>query len=157
VVRGHSRIAIQGSAAVIGRKKVRLSTRELQSAFERGRRAARNGQSLRNNPFRPHSDGDLWRAWNSGFADRGMSKEARLRRNRAKAVVEQHGEVCWLCLQPITNDLTLDHVVPRSKGGRTTRDNLRPAHGECNRQRGNGPPPELLLTADMMLRELEAA
>jgi 5-methylcytosine-specific restriction endonuclease McrA len=94
----------------------------------------------------------LWRAWNSGFADRGTSKDARHRRNLTKAVVERHGKVCWLCLKPIEYDLTLDHVTPRSKGGRGTRDNLRPAHAKCNRKRGNGPPPELLLTADMMLQ-----
>ena len=133
-------------------RKVKLCTTELRSAYASGRRIARQGGSLRDNPFRPSSDGDLWRAWNSGYVNRGISKDARIRRNRAQAVVAHHGEICWLCLKPITNgDLTMDHVVPRSKGGRTTRDNLRPAHSKCNRKRGNGPPPELLLTADMAL------
>jgi 5-methylcytosine-specific restriction endonuclease McrA len=135
----------------MARAKVKLTTVEHQRAFGCGRKAAQAGHSLRNNPYRPCSDGDLWRAWNKGFADRGESKEARARRNRAEAVVAMHGNTCWLCHRPIDGELTMDHVIPRSKGGRTIRDNLRPAHGKCNRRRGNGPPPELLLREDMAL------
>ena len=132
--------------------RVKIATPELRAAFAHGRRSAIRGLKLQDNPYRPESDGDLWRAWNSGFADKGQSKEARIRRNRHAAVVAEHGAICWLCLKPIPDGgLTMDHVIPRSKGGRTTRDNLRPAHVSCNQKRGNGPPPELLLTADMML------
>jgi 5-methylcytosine-specific restriction endonuclease McrA len=139
-------------------RKVKLATVELHWAFQHGQRSARRGKSLRDNPYRPCSDGDLWRAWNRGFADPGSSKDARIRRNRARAVVERHGETCWLCHRSIADgELTMDHVVPRSKGGRATRDNLRPAHAECNVKRGNGPPPVLLLRPDMMLKQCEFA
>lgn len=134
--------------------KVKLATDELQRAFAHGQRCKRRGDSYQSNPYRPCSDGDLWRAWNRGFCDRGSSKVTRMRRARVAAVVEKHGKDCWLCGKPIHDDLTMDHVLPRSKGGRATRDNLRPAHAECNVRRGNGPPPELLLTADMMLAQV---
>jgi 5-methylcytosine-specific restriction endonuclease McrA len=133
------------------RRKVKLVTGELRAAFALGQRAKRKGEALRSNPYRPCSDGDLWSAWNRGFQDHGTSKQAMARRNRVKAVVAAHGEICWLCHKPINGDLTMDHVVPRSKGGRANRDNLRPAHELCNSKRGNGPPPELVLRTDMML------
>jgi 5-methylcytosine-specific restriction endonuclease McrA len=129
------------------------STPELKGAFTRGRNARTHGESFRANPYRPASDGDLWRAWNAGFTHTGTSRQARKRRNQVNAVVALHGDICWLCHRPIGSQerMTLDHVLPKSKGGKRTRDNLRPAHFKCNQRRGNGPPPELLLTPDMML------
>lgn len=35
----------------------------------------------------------------------------------------------------------LDHIIPRSRGGREPRTNLWPAHAECNRVRGDKPLP----------------
>ncbi|MFJ8818196.1 HNH endonuclease [Amycolatopsis thermoflava] len=51
---------------------------------------------------------------------------------------------CWICGHLIPPDVppnhpleyTADHVVPRSKGGRPTLENSRPAHRRCNSQRG---------------------
>lgn len=138
--------------------RVKLATPELTGAFTLGRKAARQGLRLQSNPYRPCSDGELWRAWNRGYADHGKSPAALKYQRKVQAVVAAHGEACWLCLKPIERDLTLDHVTPKSKGGTAAVSNLRPAHFECNQKRGNGPPPELLLTADMMLqRSLEVA
>ncbi len=41
---------------------------------------------------------------------------------------------CYLCGEPIVDgdDWNLDHIVPRAKHGRTTPDNLRPVHVDCN-------------------------
>ena len=62
-------------------------------------------------------------------------------------VISAYGTVCWLCGQPI--DLTasrmspggfsVDHVVPRSKGGTHDLANLRPAHRRCNTRRQDKP------------------
>jgi 5-methylcytosine-specific restriction protein A len=48
--------------------------------------------------------------------------------------------LCWLCGKPGTaaDPLVADHIVPRSRGGVTTRSNLRAAHASCNAQRGDG-------------------
>lgn len=62
----------------------------------------------------------------------------------APLVVETYGATCWLCGQPISMStprteplgLSLDHVIPRARGGENTLENLRPAHLHCNRQRG---------------------
>jgi 5-methylcytosine-specific restriction endonuclease McrA len=52
-------------------------------------------------------------------------------------VVRRDGGICHLCGQPGAD--TADHLLPWSKGGRNTMDNLRAAHGECNRRRSDRP------------------
>ncbi len=44
--------------------------------------------------------------------------------------------------QPGRNELTVDHVLPRSRGGLTTWDNVVTACGPCNRRKGNRTPDE---------------
>jgi 5-methylcytosine-specific restriction endonuclease McrA len=46
---------------------------------------------------------------------------------------------CWLCGKrgSAEDPLVADHVIPRSKGGTTTRSNLRAAHSSCNARRGD--------------------
>lgn len=69
-------------------------------------------------------------------------------RSLAGLVVAEWGTTCWLCHRPIDLDtprrtplgLSIDHVIPRSKGGTNALENLRPAHLACNSARGNRPP-----------------
>ena len=50
---------------------------------------------------------------------------------------------CQYCGQPRpTQDLTFDHVIPRSRGGRTTWDNVITACGPCNLRKGSRLPRE---------------
>ena len=42
-----------------------------------------------------------------------------------------------------THDLTFDHVIPRSRGGRTTWENVVTACGHCNLRKGNKLPREM--------------
>jgi len=66
-------------------------------------------------------------------------------------VLDRYGSICHLCQEPI--DLTLpkrvgykgweyglhlDHVIPLSKGGDDTIENIRPSHGKCNIKKGAG-------------------
>lgn len=46
---------------------------------------------------------------------------------------------CALCGMPITrgSDLSQDHILPVSMGGKTELDNLQIAHKRCNNDRGN--------------------
>ena len=60
-------------------------------------------------------------------------------------VAERDGWSCWLCGGDIdphapantANAGTLDHLVPRSRGGGSELANLRLAHRRCNVRRGN--------------------
>lgn len=60
------------------------------------------------------------------------------------------GFTCQYCGTRLpAHDLTFDHVVPRSKGGRTTWDNVVAACGPCNMRKANRTPRE----ASMPLRK----
>ena len=74
------------------------------------------------------------KAWIGG---RQLSKLRQL-------VINVHGTECHLCHQLINTKLpgthpdgfTIDHVVPRAHGGSNAVENLRPAHRQCNTERG---------------------
>lgn len=67
-------------------------------------------------------------------------------------VVREYGDTCHICQEqidmnlPRTNrlGLTVDHVIPLSKGGTDTMDNLRPAHWICNNRKSNKPLEEVV-------------
>lgn len=69
-------------------------------------------------------------------------EESAFSRNHAKLSTD---EQCWLCLFPILNtksnraDLrkSSDHVIPRSRGGGSSSENLRVSHAWCNSYRKN--------------------
>lgn len=52
-----------------------------------------------------------------------------------REVLRNQGEIqCGICLKPIRfrEDLTIDHIIPRAKGGNSRLANLQPAHQKCN-------------------------
>jgi 5-methylcytosine-specific restriction endonuclease McrA len=83
-----------------------------------------------------------------------FNKRTERKRSLRNELVARYGRACWLCNRPIAHGdtLSIDHVRPLSKGGSSKIKNLRLAHERCNRKRGDGPVPELLLTADMALQ-----
>jgi 5-methylcytosine-specific restriction endonuclease McrA len=60
-------------------------------------------------------------------------------------LMQRDGSRCSICDEPLVRHkdhdaddyITFDHIVPTSKGGTTTPDNLRLAHQRCNKKRGN--------------------
>jgi 5-methylcytosine-specific restriction endonuclease McrA len=61
-------------------------------------------------------------------------------------VFKRDSHQCQYC--GITEDLTLDHVLPKSRGGKTSWDNLTTACKRCNSRKGDFTPDE----ANMKLR-----
>ena len=58
---------------------------------------------------------------------------------------DQH--TCQYCgCQPAEDDLTIDHIIPRSRGGKTTWDNVVLACTRCNMAKGSRLPPECGMT-----------
>jgi 5-methylcytosine-specific restriction endonuclease McrA len=55
-------------------------------------------------------------------------------------IMKRDGHTCQYC--GIKSDLTLDHVIPRSKGGIDTWENLVTACNRCNVRKGNRTPDE---------------
>lgn len=46
--------------------------------------------------------------------------------------------ICYLCGQPLSlDDVTLDHIVPKSLGGSNDHDNKLPTHSICNKMKAD--------------------
>ena len=64
-----------------------------------------------------------------------------------QALLDRDGPTCVWCRREIGTDLvaaTVEHVVPRVKGGPSWPENLVAACGRCNRQRGHSTPADWL-------------
>lgn len=55
--------------------------------------------------------------------------KTELRRAR---LIERDGSDCWFCGHPLGDDITIEHLVSRSKGGVNHLDNYALAHRQCN-------------------------
>jgi hypothetical protein len=57
-----------------------------------------------------------------------------------EALIERDGAQCvWCGRAPWRTDLTAEHIVPRTRGGRTSPENLTVACRVCNKRRGTRP------------------
>ncbi len=60
-----------------------------------------------------------------------------------RALLLRDAYSCQYCgIQPGRENLTIDHVIPRSRGGRTEWENVVAACAPCNRRKGNRTPDE---------------
>lgn len=55
-----------------------------------------------------------------------------------KELKEQYNQCCAYCCKH-TDRLTMDHIIPISKGGTHTKENIVPACKSCNSSKGDGP------------------
>lgn len=78
------------------------------------------------NPERVLNYAHKRRAWKYGNGGDGYTKE-----DKALQLRSQKG-LCWWCSIPMGNDITEDHIVPLSKGGRHDPRNIVLAHMSCN-------------------------
>jgi 5-methylcytosine-specific restriction endonuclease McrA len=53
-----------------------------------------------------------------------------------RQVLHNKDPYCWICGELLNGDMTLDHIIPQSKGGGNG-PNLKLAHRRCNGTRGN--------------------
>lgn len=70
----------------------------------------------------------------SRYVRRKLPARAKQRMWTINFLVRQYGGECYLCLKPFESksDITIDHLVPVSKGGSDTIENKRLAHELCN-------------------------
>jgi hypothetical protein len=56
-----------------------------------------------------------------------------------KEIIKEEGRICYICNKVISKDepATIDHVYPKSRYGKDTRDNLRCCCKKCNDNKGN--------------------
>ncbi len=73
---------------------------------------------------------------------RERAKARELRKTRWWQQKTASGK-CYYCgCQTEHKDLTMDHIVPLGRGGRSTKDNLVPACKDCNNKKKNMLPVE---------------
>lgn len=92
----------------------------------------------------PETEFRLNRGVKDGLRDRCAhcsDAEKRARRACLEAYGDPVGHVCYLCGNGIVarSEAWVDHVIPQSKGGPDTAENVRWSHGLCNTRRGNKP------------------
>lgn len=59
-------------------------------------------------------------------------------------IVQRDQWRCWICQRRVTwRDLHLDHVIPLSRGGSHTEDNIRVTHAKCNLRKNRKLPEEM--------------
>jgi 5-methylcytosine-specific restriction endonuclease McrA len=85
--------------------------------------------------------------------DDAVQRHIKIERERAKKLRQspwwktqiQKG-LCHFCQQTVgTDHLTMDHLVPLARGGRSTRGNIVPACQACNRSKKLNTPVETIL------------
>jgi 5-methylcytosine-specific restriction endonuclease McrA len=75
---------------------------------------------------------------------RARERNARVTPVDYGAVLRRDGHICYLCRGAVnTADLSFDHVIPLSRGGMESEDNIRVAHRVCNSRKGARLPAEL--------------
>ncbi len=58
--------------------------------------------------------------------------------NKKNKLIREYGCCCWWCGRDLFREqLTLDHLKPKSQGGSNSLENLRLACFPCNHSRGN--------------------
>jgi 5-methylcytosine-specific restriction endonuclease McrA len=70
-----------------------------------------------------------------------VPRDAHRRKITRKAVLARDSWTCQYCGQRRTT-LTVDHVIPRSRGGESVWENIVASCGPCNRRKGNRLPRE---------------
>src|SRR5262245_26743389 len=72
-------------------------------------------------------------------AERGYTQKYRQLRAIMIAAAWANGTPCHICGQCFkrAEDISADHIVPLSRSGTNSLDNLAPSHFECNSSRGN--------------------
>jgi 5-methylcytosine-specific restriction endonuclease McrA len=64
-------------------------------------------------------------------------KKDRIPLNLRRSVIERDGYHCVYCDEDLTNsEIHLDHIIPESRGGTTTYENLQVTCRKCNLSKG---------------------
>jgi 5-methylcytosine-specific restriction endonuclease McrA len=92
------------------------------------------------------SDGCAWRA--NRRTRRARERNAFVERVELEVVARRDKWICHICSEPVysnasyTRQPTLDHVIPLSKGGEHSYENIKLAHFSCNCSKHDSMPTE---------------
>ena len=54
---------------------------------------------------------------------------------KKKVLIRAYNGCCGICGKKIEDNPTIDHIIPKSLGGKSTLDNLQLAHDSCNQNK----------------------
>lgn len=108
------------------------SSREHYIQFAMG---ARMYPEARDIPLQGNPPNGWQRPTGEPFSKKGKS-EGGVKREKLLA---RDGDECWFCGLAMGDDVTIEHLVAKSNGGKNGLDNYALAHGECNRRAANLP------------------
>ncbi len=74
--------------------------------------------------------------WRGSDSHRGQPGK-RLRSQHVRTLLARDGDACFLCGQPLGEDITEEHLVPITHGGPDHIANKVLAHAACNRRMGH--------------------
>ena len=74
--------------------------------------------------------------WRGSDSHRGQPGK-RLRSMNLRTLLERDGDACFLCGEPLGDDLTEEHLVPLTHGGPDHLANKVLAHAACNKRMGH--------------------
>lgn len=93
------------------------------------------------------------RAWKQAHKiETRLYKKAWLTKARDTKIVKRlnkqdignwSSKICGICLEVIVSDFHIDHIIPLSRGGTHTVENLQLAHPYCNRSKFTKLPEEM--------------
>ncbi len=75
---------------------------------------------------------------------RNLSNRRRWQKNH---LINKNGAICYLCKKPFISkkDITIDHIIPFSKGGLDELENYGLAHDCCNQLKNDMTPEEFVI------------
>lgn len=74
--------------------------------------------------------------WNGGPISVGRNNSYR---KEKISILQRDGNCCFLCDKPLGDDITLEHLIALSSGGRNHLSNMVLMHQKCNNKVGNMP------------------
>lgn len=66
-------------------------------------------------------------------------KNCLINQKRKAQLLERDGDLCFFCNEHLGEDITLEHLISLTKGGKDNLENSVLAHEECNLKAGNLP------------------
>jgi hypothetical protein len=88
-----------------------------------------------------YSDGNPPEGWvrPSGEPFNKASSKKPVGAVRREKLLQRDGDECWFCGLAMGDDCTIEHLIPKSKGGGNRLDNYALAHAECNHRAADLP------------------
>ena len=74
-----------------------------------------------------------------------IPRDVHRRKITRKAVLARDDWTCQYCGREAHTGLTVDHVIPRSRGGQSVWENIVASCAPCNRKKGNRLPREVAM------------